>query len=73
VTCTSRQGRVAQPCAVSPAQMLSAGGRRRKEQRYRSVISDIFNGSVLSLVQCLTCDRVGARKGGGLLAASLLG
>ncbi|PNJ45417.1 USP20 isoform 6 [Pongo abelii] len=40
------------------AQVLSAGSRRRKEQRYRSVISDIFDGSILSLVQCLTCDRV---------------
>lgn len=42
-----------------PAQVPSTGGRRRKEQSYRSVISDVFNGSVLSLVQCLTCDRVG--------------
>uniref|UniRef100_A0AAR2M5S8 Ubiquitin carboxyl-terminal hydrolase n=1 Tax=Pygocentrus nattereri TaxID=42514 RepID=A0AAR2M5S8_PYGNA len=25
---------------------------------FRSVISDIFDGSILSLVQCLTCDRV---------------
>lgn len=40
------------------------GSRRRKEQSYRSVISDIFDGSVLSLVQCLTCDRVGALRGG---------
>ncbi|XP_004849187.1 ubiquitin carboxyl-terminal hydrolase 20 [Heterocephalus glaber] len=51
----------------SPARMGSSyvlkkaqasGSRRRKEQRYRSVISDIFDGSILSLVQCLTCDRV---------------
>lgn len=40
------------------AQVPGAGSRRRKEQHYRSVISDIFNGSILSLVQCLTCDRV---------------
>ncbi|GAB1286204.1 Ubiquitin carboxyl-terminal hydrolase 20 [Apodemus speciosus] len=45
------------PCQT-PAQGPSTGGRRRKEQSYRSVISDVFNGSVLSLVQCLTCDRV---------------
>lgn len=50
----------AQSCAVPPAQVPSAGSRRRKEQRYRSVISDIFDGSILSLVQCLTCDRVSA-------------
>uniref|UniRef100_A0A452RTV4 Ubiquitin carboxyl-terminal hydrolase n=1 Tax=Ursus americanus TaxID=9643 RepID=A0A452RTV4_URSAM len=43
---------------LKKAQVLSAGSRRRKEQRYRSVISDIFDGSILSLVQCLTCDRV---------------
>lgn len=45
---------------MPPAQVPSSGSRRRKEQRYRSVISDIFDGSILSLVQCLTCDRVGA-------------
>ncbi|XP_056434130.1 ubiquitin carboxyl-terminal hydrolase 20 isoform X1 [Gadus chalcogrammus] len=39
------------------AQLLF-GGRKRKQSRYRSVISDIFDGSILSLVQCLTCDRV---------------
>lgn len=40
------------------AQVPSPGSRRRKEQCYRSVISDVFDGSILSLVQCLTCDRV---------------
>ncbi|XP_075434762.1 ubiquitin carboxyl-terminal hydrolase 20 isoform X2 [Ascaphus truei] len=39
------------------SQVLGAG-KRRSEIRYRSVISDIFDGSILSLVQCLTCDRV---------------
>ncbi|XP_032334524.1 LOW QUALITY PROTEIN: ubiquitin carboxyl-terminal hydrolase 20 [Camelus ferus] len=43
---------------LKKAQVPSASSRRRKEQRYRSVISDIFDGSILSLVQCLTCDRV---------------
>ncbi|XP_058528114.1 ubiquitin carboxyl-terminal hydrolase 20 isoform X2 [Ochotona princeps] len=43
---------------LKKAQVLSAGSRRRREQCYRSVISDIFDGSILSLVQCLTCDRV---------------
>lgn len=50
---------------MPPAQVLSAGSRRRKEQRYRSVISDIFDGSILSLVQCLTCDRVSTLRWGG--------
>lgn len=40
-----------------PAQlMLSA--KKKKQSHYRSVISDIFDGTILSLVQCLTCDRV---------------
>lgn len=51
---------------MPPAQGQSAGSRRRKEQRYRSVISDIFDGSILSLVQCLTCDRVCALRWGGV-------
>lgn len=42
---------------VFSAQVL-ASGKKKKELRYRSVISDIFDGSILSLVQCLTCDRV---------------
>ncbi|KAF5928144.1 hypothetical protein HPG69_011107 [Diceros bicornis minor] len=50
--------RLGPPHVLKKAQVPSAGSRRRKEQRYRSVISDIFDGSVLSLVQCLTCDRV---------------
>uniref|UniRef100_A0A8D3ECR6 Ubiquitin carboxyl-terminal hydrolase n=1 Tax=Scophthalmus maximus TaxID=52904 RepID=A0A8D3ECR6_SCOMX len=40
-----------------PAQLL-LGARKKKQSHYRSVISDIFDGSILSLVQCLTCDRV---------------
>ena len=31
---------------------------RRKDQQYQSVISDIFDGRILSSVQCLTCERV---------------
>ncbi|KAM6184064.1 ubiquitin carboxyl-terminal hydrolase 20 isoform 3-T3 [Erethizon dorsatum] len=52
----------ASPVRMGPSYVLKkaqvSGSRRRKEQRYRSVISDIFDGSILSLVQCLTCDRV---------------
>uniref|UniRef100_H3BWY1 Ubiquitin carboxyl-terminal hydrolase n=1 Tax=Tetraodon nigroviridis TaxID=99883 RepID=H3BWY1_TETNG len=36
--------------------MLSS--KKKKQSHFRSVISDIFDGSILSLVQCLTCDRV---------------
>ncbi|CAB1317986.1 unnamed protein product [Coregonus sp. 'balchen'] len=28
-----------------------------KSQKYRSVISDVFDGTIVSSVQCLTCDR----------------
>ncbi|XP_061554139.1 ubiquitin carboxyl-terminal hydrolase 20 isoform X2 [Phycodurus eques] len=38
------------------AQLLLSS-RKKKQSHYRSVISDIFDGSILSLVQCLTCDR----------------
>ncbi|XP_066568781.1 ubiquitin carboxyl-terminal hydrolase 20 isoform X2 [Amia ocellicauda] len=43
--------------SLKKAQLL-LGTRKKKQPRYRSVISDIFDGSILSLVQCLTCDRV---------------
>lgn len=39
------------------AQLLMSS-RKKKQSHYRSVISDIFDGSILSLVQCLTCDRI---------------
>lgn len=44
--------------SVSLSAQMQASGKKKKELRYRSVISDIFDGSILSLVQCLTCDRV---------------
>ncbi|XP_031810676.1 ubiquitin carboxyl-terminal hydrolase 20 isoform X2 [Sarcophilus harrisii] len=49
--------RVGPSYVLKKAQVLAAG-KKKKELRYRSVISDIFDGSILSLVQCLTCDRV---------------
>ncbi|XP_035224078.1 ubiquitin carboxyl-terminal hydrolase 20-like [Stegodyphus dumicola] len=36
--------------------------KRRKPVYYRSIISDIFDGKILSSVQCLTCGRVLATK-----------
>ncbi|XP_059406565.1 ubiquitin carboxyl-terminal hydrolase 20 isoform X2 [Carassius carassius] len=42
---------------LKKAQMLLST-KKKKQSRFRSVISDIFDGSILSLVQCLTCDRV---------------
>uniref|UniRef100_A0A1B6DQX1 Ubiquitin carboxyl-terminal hydrolase n=1 Tax=Clastoptera arizonana TaxID=38151 RepID=A0A1B6DQX1_9HEMI len=38
------------------------GNHRRKTQvKYRSIISDVFDGKVLSSVQCLTCNRISTR------------
>ncbi|XP_042320180.1 LOW QUALITY PROTEIN: ubiquitin carboxyl-terminal hydrolase 33 [Sceloporus undulatus] len=37
--------------AISPS-------KKKKHKKYRSVISDIFDGTIVSSVQCLTCDRV---------------
>uniref|UniRef100_A0A8C4IYQ5 Ubiquitin carboxyl-terminal hydrolase n=1 Tax=Dicentrarchus labrax TaxID=13489 RepID=A0A8C4IYQ5_DICLA len=30
----------------------------KRQKKYRSVISDVFDGTIVSSVQCLTCDRV---------------
>ncbi|XP_028918689.1 ubiquitin carboxyl-terminal hydrolase 33 isoform X2 [Ornithorhynchus anatinus] len=38
------------PSAPSP--------KKKKHKKYRSVISDVFDGTIVSSVQCLTCDRV---------------
>ncbi|XP_038166820.1 ubiquitin carboxyl-terminal hydrolase 33 isoform X3 [Arvicola amphibius] len=41
------------------ASAQSASPKRKKQhKKYRSVISDIFDGTIVSSVQCLTCDRV---------------
>lgn len=32
--------------------------KKRKQAKYKSVISDVFDGTIVSSVQCLTCDRV---------------
>uniref|UniRef100_A0A8C2ZMF5 Ubiquitin carboxyl-terminal hydrolase n=1 Tax=Cyclopterus lumpus TaxID=8103 RepID=A0A8C2ZMF5_CYCLU len=50
--------RCAGPAYAFKKAQLQLGARKKKQPHYRSVISDIFDGSILSLVQCLTCDRV---------------
>lgn len=35
--------------------------RQKKQMKTRSIISDIFDGKLLSSVQCLTCDRISTR------------
>uniref|UniRef100_A0AAR2IS77 Ubiquitin carboxyl-terminal hydrolase n=1 Tax=Pygocentrus nattereri TaxID=42514 RepID=A0AAR2IS77_PYGNA len=37
---------------------LCNNARIKRQRKYRSVISDIFDGTIVSSVQCLTCDRV---------------
>lgn len=36
-------------------------GSNKKQIKYRSIISDIFDGKLLSSVQCLTCDRISSK------------
>ncbi|XP_017780723.1 PREDICTED: ubiquitin carboxyl-terminal hydrolase 20 isoform X1 [Nicrophorus vespilloides] len=45
--------------SISNGQGSSSIGKR--QLKYRSIISDIFDGKLLSSVQCLTCDRVSSR------------
>ncbi|XP_016850360.2 ubiquitin carboxyl-terminal hydrolase 33 isoform X1 [Anolis carolinensis] len=37
---------------------VASSSKKKKHKQYRSVISDIFDGTIVSSVQCLTCDRV---------------
>ncbi|RZF42084.1 hypothetical protein LSTR_LSTR006677 [Laodelphax striatellus] len=48
---------------VDPPRSSSAAAIRRKAQilQYRSIISDVFDGKLLSSVQCLTCNRISTR------------
>lgn len=34
--------------------------KNKRQKKYRSIISDVFDGTIVSSVQCLTCDRVSA-------------
>ena len=34
--------------------------KNKRQKKYRSVVTDIFDGTIVSAVQCLTCDRVSA-------------
>uniref|UniRef100_A0A1Y1NCH8 Ubiquitin carboxyl-terminal hydrolase n=1 Tax=Photinus pyralis TaxID=7054 RepID=A0A1Y1NCH8_PHOPY len=68
----SRLSRSTSPCykirphfqttAVDTQPTTSASTTSTKPQyKYRSIISDIFDGKLLSSVQCLTCSRVSSR------------
>ncbi|CAB3367411.1 Hypothetical predicted protein [Cloeon dipterum] len=45
------------PRASSPSKPF----RKKHSLKHKSIISDIFDGKLLSSVQCLTCDRVSSR------------
>ena len=42
----------------SPSKVPGEVVIKRKPKSYRSVITDVFDGKLVSSVQCLTCDRV---------------
>lgn len=44
-----------------PSTNLSSPPCSKKPPKYRSIISDIFDGKLLSSVQCLTCNRISSR------------
>lgn len=44
------------PVSSSPQRGMSRG--KKTPVKHRSIISDVFDGKLLSSVQCLTCDRV---------------
>lgn len=52
-------GCASQRPSTSPPHSPTRANRNKKHfVKYRSIISDVFDGKVLSSVQCLTCDRV---------------
>ncbi|KAL3287316.1 hypothetical protein HHI36_001791 [Cryptolaemus montrouzieri] len=48
-------------CQPSTSCSLLNTTSAKKQIKYRSIISDIFDGKLLSSVQCLTCNRISSR------------
>ncbi|XP_071232831.1 ubiquitin carboxyl-terminal hydrolase 33-like isoform X2 [Salvelinus alpinus] len=46
------------PGKSSSHKKVSSFSSTKSQKKYRSVISDVFDGTIVSSVQCLTCDRV---------------
>lgn len=59
---TSFRGTASPPPSKISTSTCSNPSRRRKPPSYRSVISDIFDGTIVSSVQCLTCNTISSRK-----------
>lgn len=43
---------------VSGTVSMFAIPKSKRQRKYRSIIADVFDGTIVSSVQCLTCDRV---------------
>ncbi|RWS10968.1 Ubiquitin carboxyl-terminal hydrolase 20-like protein [Dinothrombium tinctorium] len=51
------------PSGSSPlSSVRKADSAKKRPTSYRSIISDIFDGRILSSVQCLTCDNISTTK-----------
>lgn len=48
--------------SLSPAGQKETSANLPAKLPHRSIISDVFDGKLLSSVQCLTCDRVSTRE-----------
>lgn len=57
---SSRSSSVAS--SMSPASSKDTSANLPAKLPHRSIISDVFDGKLLSSVQCLTCDRVSTRE-----------
>uniref|UniRef100_A0A4W5KZT4 Ubiquitin specific peptidase 33 n=1 Tax=Hucho hucho TaxID=62062 RepID=A0A4W5KZT4_9TELE len=53
------------PGMSSSHKKVSSFSSTKNQKKYRSVISDVFDGTIVSSVQCLTCDRVSSLSSQG--------
>uniref|UniRef100_A0A8C7ZMZ5 Ubiquitin carboxyl-terminal hydrolase n=1 Tax=Oryzias sinensis TaxID=183150 RepID=A0A8C7ZMZ5_9TELE len=44
--------------SLNPSHKKGTNPSSKRQKKYRSIISDVFDGTIVSSVQCLTCDRV---------------
>ncbi|KAG8190970.1 hypothetical protein JTE90_010830 [Oedothorax gibbosus] len=62
VLSNTRASCITQIKQANPDTIMSILNARKQNMRYRSIVSDIFDGKILSSVQCLTCDTVSTIK-----------
>ncbi|XP_071802261.1 ubiquitin carboxyl-terminal hydrolase 20-like [Asterias amurensis] len=57
-------GKMARCSSHEEMALRKADSNRGKKPsvKYRSIVSDVFDGKILSSVQCLTCDTISTRK-----------